>query len=224
MKRTLIPIVLTAVIFLTCGIDEYYYLPQVEVSNINARFYTEADIKIPPISLALYYYATGYTIFYRIYISESENVPNDIRDINPTLASDLNAFLYVTDPTNAFRNRKYYVLSFAEKNNSDMLPLTGGTLHINFSTSPGNPPYASLDNNTNISLHRDRAINVESPNLFFMNSLELRTSSGNVDVETHTGEYAYVSMYIVAVGQNPENFSQIYSKPTHISIFKLPNY
>jgi hypothetical protein len=49
----------------------------------------------------------------------------------------------------------------------------------------------------------------------------------NVDVTGQTGQsnqtYAYVSMYIIAVGYNNIDFQLIFSKPTHIGIFKLPD-
>ena len=50
---------------------------------------------------------------------------------------------------------------------------------------------------------------------------------GNKDVsglrDTPQEPHAYVSMYIVAVGYNNREFTRFFSKPTHISIFKLPN-
>ena len=42
-----------------------------------------------------------------------------------------------------------------------------------------------------------------------------KTSNGG------TGQYAYVSMYIVATGTD-ENYSQIFSRPTFIGIYQLP--
>jgi len=45
----------------------------------------------------------------------------------------------------------------------------------------------------------------------------------NMDVASGQVGHAYVAMYIVAVGQNPQNFSRIFGKPTFINIFILPN-
>ncbi|GBU27713.1 hypothetical protein R84B8_01252 [Treponema sp. R8-4-B8] len=67
---------------------------------------------------------------------------------------------------------------------------------------------------------------------YFRNSDDLKnytyaTSTINADVsgqqnDVNNQTQAYASMYIVAVGQNPGNFTRLYGKPTHINVFLLP--
>ncbi|MCL2720129.1 MAG: hypothetical protein FWD47_02175 [Treponema sp.] len=221
--------------FTSCGIEEYYFLPQVQELpgyNLINTVNTESNINIPPIP-SFYYYATGYIIFYRIYLSNhgagsSEN-PNLI---NPTLLSDINYFQPFTDPTNnssfigsnTFPNRRYYELT--------QINAAGGNLFIRFPTNIGEYPTLSLNGSAHVNLNRSSTIVSSRPegdrsfrNTSELNNNENATASINADVAPASGAtgHAYAAMYIVTVGQNPENFNRIYSKPTFISVFKLPN-
>jgi hypothetical protein len=232
---------------LTCGIDEYYYLPQVSQSRIRDKVMNNsATIDIP--SISDFYYATNYSIFYRIYIS-GQNVDaqiqtsNDIlSNINPDLWRDYSAIYPSTDPTNSsastsvstlFKNRNYFELELFNVTNiyDTVLSPNGGKLTLQFPAVIGEYPYATFNNESNLLLKRcSRDLISPVPDLYFLNSEDLNDSAKaiatiNADVAGRTGisqRYAYVSMYIVAVGLNPGLFTPIYSKPTHIGIFKLP--
>jgi hypothetical protein len=225
--------------FLSCGIDENYYLPQIPEGNIITALNTEAVVYLPPISDDKYYYAGSYTIFYRIYISNFlTESSTELSQISPSLASDYNFFSQITNPTNTsaitssntFRNRNYYEIEFEGTDIASILPKSGGTLRISFPTFLGDYPTASIDEGQEYRLSRSGQLISPEPrnDLYFRNTLELRiyenaNANINADVAGRIGEmqYAYVSMYIAAVGTNPDNFMPIYSKPTHISVFRL---
>ena len=103
-------------------------------------------------------------------------------------------------------------------------------MRLHFPAAPGYLPVANI-NGREFSLRRSSELISPEPDMFFRNSTELSditkaNSNINADVAVRSGiaiPYAYVSMYIVAIGLNPVGFTQIYSKPTHISIFRLPD-
>jgi len=232
---------------ITCGIDEYYYLPQVSEGGIRINLNTEAVIELEPITppgTGEYYYAVSYTIFYRIYTSNFlTSSSTDIAQISPILVSDYNFFSQYTNPTNTtsvtslntFRSRNYYELEFEGTDKVSILPKSGGTFRIRFPTSLWGEPTATLstlNDGQEYKLLRSSQLISPQPrdDLLFRNTPELRSYENindniNADVAGRTGEmqYSYVSMYIVASGVNPNNFTQIFSKPTHVSLFKLPD-
>jgi len=244
-KAACVILVISLAAFLSCGIDEYYYLPQVSEANITRTFNNDAVINFPRINQ--YYYATNYTIFYRIYISEHDTGFTDIQSqeqrnsISASLVSDFNALQSVTDPTittaipsiNTFSGRNYFRLELEEVDINNILSVNGGSLRLSFPTAQWGFPVAFLNNsNQEIRLRRSSELISLEPrgDPFFRNTADLSdyekaNSEINADVAGRNGasQHAYVSMYIVATGYNNELFSPIYSKPTHISIFKLPN-
>jgi len=235
--------------FTGCGLEEYYYLPQVPQTSITMSMNTNATIKLPSITAL---YARNYTIFYRIYISGFSTESSDVSQytsISSNLTSDYNSILPSTDPANTsantsilntFKNRNYFELGFDNEDSAKLLPAEGGTLTIRFPTQDGDYPVASLDilnNNEEFRLCRSSELLSSQPrlptgrpDLFFRNTPELSSftnaiSTVNADVAGRSGvqNHAYVSMYIVAEGYDNVNFTSIYSKPTHIGVFKLPN-
>ena len=236
------PAVLSALfLFFSCGIQEYYYLPQVPESYITSSLTDSATIRIPSIS-SEYYYATNYSIFYRIYIS-GENLTSiqttDMNSINPALTGDYTWFLGYTDTSstsvttlNTFKSRNYYEIELDGEAIADIFSKNGGTLRILFPTSPGSYPSVSLNGGAEIRLRRSGELTSPLPldDPFFRNTNELNNNANatnliNADVAAgRTGiaqRFAYVSMYIVARGK--DGFSSIFGKPTHINIFKLPD-
>jgi hypothetical protein len=242
-KPVIIIISIVYIIFLlSCGVEEYYYLPQVPESNNQTELNTNATLNIPPIPDD-YYYAGYYTIFYRIYVSNystQSSSSSEFSLISSNLSSDYNYLLPITNPVNTsatvsvntFKNRNFFELEFDGTDNVTMLPKTGGTLVINFPTSIGGIPTASIDNGENINIIRSsKLISPEPTNdLYFRNTAQLRdvanaNNNKNADVAGRAGEnmnYTYAAMYIVAVGTNPSNFTTVYSKPTFINVFRLP--
>jgi hypothetical protein len=245
MKHVLLPIILSIFIF-SCGIEEYFFLPQ-EVF-VQAAFATEATIEVQPIPSELYY-ARGFAIYYRIYISNTD-IPNvqehDRITINSTLHSDFNALEPFTNPTNntsvtnanTFRNRNYHELELENFNINNVISTDGGTFQIRFPNFPGDSPVLLTNPNTQEEISHDlfrnngSGIFFQEPDRSFFYTPELvektdipNNINNDVALRGNNREdmFAYVSMYIVAIGSNPQNFQPIFGKPTHINIFKLTN-
>ena len=206
-------------------------------------------------------YARGYSIYYRIYISDISidtiDTQSVMTTINPTLTSDWNHFSQFTNPinsqlptSNAFRIRNYDELQLEKFNINELLKdetLKGGiTFRLSFPPIIGEHPSlivpGRIEPNTSEVFSRNLLRNIgdgnnngiifdSKPDRIFFYSPELVSETNhtlgiNNDVALRSNNvlgHAYVSMYIVAVGSNPTNFSQIYSKPTHIGVLKLPD-
>jgi len=224
-------ILLVSFCFTACGIEEYYFLPQVEQNLIRGQLNTRAIANIPSIP-SEHYYATGYRVFYRIYLSGVDGGSLDTPNFSSSFISDYRAFESLRDPTNTssiptistFSNQRYYELDYP-------ISVNGGTLEFVFPNIINNP-YVTLNNGAPVDLKRNSEFvpSVDhNHELFFRNTTGLNeaadsASKKNMDVasSSQTG-HAYVAMYIVAVGQNPQSLTIIYGKPTFISVFKLPN-
>jgi len=245
MKRLRISVfilIVSTMSVVSCGVEEHYYLPQVPDGDINRTSNMEANINIPPISDDLYY-AAYYTIFYRIYPSEHNTLAfitqSYMSTISSSLASDFSYLSSVTDPTNTtsvpspgtFTDRKYFEVEFEGTNRSEKLSTSGGILRISFPAAVGGIPVVNINGEEFRLIRSNKLISPEPDDLYFRNTSELRdrekaNDNANADVAVHSGspQYTYVSMYIAAIGTNPTNFTQIISKPTHISVFRLTDF
>jgi len=244
MKGLKIVFVLSASLLLTtCGIYEYYFLPQVPHVQ---RPINVATADLPNITT---YNASGYTIFYRIYLSNS---PEDLGDlivnsnnrnlINPLLEADYSYFSNYTDPaktfittSSTFVSRSYFELQISPYNDPttpvlNVLPATGGNLSINF--GQGDQVFLTLNGGVEHTLSRSDQNKLHNilPDYFFRLREEMKQNSSislNIDVVNQTLSvplhHAYAMMFIVAVGTHPEEFNRIFSKPTLLNIFKLPS-
>ena len=245
------PVILASCLFLlTCGIDDYYYLPQLSENRITAQMNDRAEINIPSNFFTQNQadYASGFTIFYKIYISNLDiNAVNDINNYKDSnMYRDYNILYQYADPSNTtsitslttFSSRGFYELDLEgidirEKLLSISTLKNGITFKIQFPTRDGDKPYIEY-NGIEYSLLRstDRGAFNPKPDRYFRNTDDLKdsanaTSTINADVSgqqsaINSNDKAYASMYIVAIGQNPVNFNRLYSKPTHINIFLLP--
>jgi len=230
------------VFFTTCGLEEYYYLPQVPEINIKTVLNTSATINLPP--LTSFYYAQSYKIYYRIYISDLNTSSNEtavFNSISTTLASDYNAIYPNTDPTSTtsgtpadtlFNNRSYYELELDGADISNFLSISGGNIFISFPTRQGGYPVLSLNNGDQYRLKRSgKLISPKPADRYFQNTADLSApenanSNNNADVAGRYGlsrNYAYASMYVAAMGTDQSSFTPIFSKPTFISVFRLPD-
>jgi hypothetical protein len=228
---------LNAGLLTTCGIDEYYYLPQVPITNIQSEGNFSVTINIPSdLNDSSYYYASGYNIYYRIYTS---NHPTDSISegdhglINSSLKSDYEYFRPIADQTTAtlpsattFSGRKYYILEF---DSLTILPPGGGRLDILFPPSHPNIPNATFTPSGGSALTviplRSRNAMLD-PDQMFSNTDKLRYTDPDTNLDIAPGEegstLTYVAMYIVAFGTNPSTFSTIFSKPTFVGVFLFP--
>ena len=214
--------------YFSCGIEEYFYLPQVPVPE--RTFNTGATVYLPDkpgySSLGYYYYK----IYYRIYLSDNQNLlHNDSLGLFPASYSyDYNLIALYTNPSNMYTNSSinqffidlhYHELKFENQSNQTMMP-PNSTLTIMFPTGSGFPVASVYSGLQDILLQR--SISNPSSNLHFVNSFELSEYPIDSDVAAGDGSHAYVSMYIVAVGFDTVSFTEVYSKPTFINLFKLP--
>jgi len=254
MKRKKILLIFLTFIFLSCGIPEYLYIPQLMTSYIELSDTTAATIILPSSgssSINDLSYALGYLIYYRIYISDiditSTIYQSDMSRISQTLLNDYNSLRNYSDPsihtsvlgTTTFRNMNYYELEIENQSLGRLLEKSSDNkiIYIYFDNFPGVHPFLSLDN-IQYRLLRSKGgggfQNEFTPlpeNRFFFSSNDLNSyqnynsaTGTNLDVSVRSGvsSHAYTSMYIVAFGTD-ESFTRVFSKPTHIGVFKLPN-
>ncbi|MDR1868918.1 MAG: hypothetical protein LBQ82_02920 [Treponema sp.] len=240
--RKVIAVFFASLLVPSCGIEENYYLPQVPQNRITRTNNTEAVIILP--SLNQYNYAQNYIIYYKIYISGEDSIADiqtssERSNISSDLASDYSAINPYADPVSQsqsnvstiLKNRNYFELELDGADIKNSLPLSGGSVRIFFPTSAGEYPTLSYNDGQGIRFRRSRQLISPQPvgDPYFRNTNDLSNpensnSNINADVASRSGStgFAYASMYIVAVGLT-NDFKQIFSKPTHISIFKLPN-
>ncbi|GHV45150.1 hypothetical protein AGMMS49546_30340 [Spirochaetia bacterium] len=240
----------SAGVFLSCGIDEYYYLNPVPTGNIQVTLNERATIQLPGVSAN---YFTHFTIFYRIYISDYaapgqiQTSSTELSRINSALTADYAAIEpYTTNNTTTtntntssastlFRNRNYQVLTYHNAQNGntadDVISAQNTTLLIDF---PITAIYPYLTFNDNVwDLYRSTGNGSYSPvpNRYFLNYPELNNSAnasstvnGDVANNSVSGKrYTYISLYIVTTGLDQQTYTPIYSIPTHIGIFLLPD-
>jgi len=238
---------LSLMCLLSCGLESFYYLDYIPEGTITDN--TSAVIQLPPISAEGYSnYFINFTIFYRIYIS-GEGLSGTINTstlrnlINSALNSDFQSLYSLTDITsttvntsnleNTFFNRRYFKLVLEEEDIGKVLgrDSLGKTLGIRF---PGNEIPTLILDGVSYTLKRANSgqniiFSPEPENRYFLNHSDLNnpayvTNEINADVAANTRttpvRYTYVSMYIAAIGG--EFITTIFSQPTHIGIFRLP--
>jgi hypothetical protein len=234
---------------LSCGLEPFYYIDYIPEGTIQDNTY--ARIQLPPSSAEGYSsYFINFAIFYRIYISDFQlsgtiNTSTLRNQINSALNSDFQSLYPLTDITsttvntsnleNTFYNRRYFKLSLLEEDIGKVLgrDSLGKPLEILFSQLPGERPVLILDGDS-YTLQRANSGQgiIFSPlpdNRYFQNHSDLYNNANaineiNADTAANTKpdlRYTYVSMYIAAIGG--EFITPIFSQPTHIGIFRLPN-
>jgi hypothetical protein len=223
-KSSLLILAGLTVSFISCGIDDYIVLEQVTQSDVTVVLgNSRVTVRLPSQST----YFRNYEIYYRIYASgipiSGTIAESQLSGINSTLASDYNAIKPYTNPdTNTTTNvgsvltgRRYYTLD-------NSIPSNGFSIDFALTETITEPVLNSQP------LRRNSTLTNPQPNRSFLNHADLY-SAGNVnlngDVQTSstgTPMYTYVCMYIVATGVD-NNYSTIYSKPTFIGVFMLPD-
>ena len=232
---------------INCGLPSESYLPPVSISDITVTMTSSVTIRLPNISTTVYPYFTNYKLFYRIYISDRGDIDEPIAQDNPTLQGAINPTLRSnvsninTDPTNTaintttvsnyFRNYRFYELEL-EKGDMDTFLRTSGNLQIEFPLT-GSIPYAEKGSDR-YELLRSTGENLFQPvpeDRYLQNSSELNSSENanttkNADVQDNTSagtpRYTYILIYIVSSGFDPSNLNTIYSIPTYVGVFRLP--
>jgi hypothetical protein len=236
----------------SCGIETYKYLDPV-VSGIPMTLNTTAYVSLPGGQPNYFrYFIIYYRIYISDLPVPGAVDTGTMAQINPALYTDYNFFLSYTNsqstvaPTTmgaTFANRKYFPLELENASIESVLSSGGWTFTLDFSASKPSlvmgdlripePPY-----HQRIQLSRNtRNGNTPYANkYYFVNSDDINNSDHissdssrfNQDVQrndqaSNPKKYTYASMYILAHGLDDTNFTNIYSIPTFIGIFRLPD-
>jgi hypothetical protein len=232
----------------SCGIEDIPFIDPIPDGSITRMFNNRAVVRIPGDSPGATF--TNFAVFYRIYVSDTlqaTTVSTSIYStINSTLASDYNNFSgYIgsttqvnVDMDRVFQNRRYKYLVLEDPAINVIGTILsessfGQSLEFDFSSSKR--PTMTLGNNTYVLWRSDgNGLFSPRPDRYFVNSNELSIPDNindqiNADVVTKANlsgsdmRYTYVAMFIVAVGVNPSTYSNIYSTPSLIHVFLLPD-
>ncbi|GHV75957.1 hypothetical protein AGMMS49942_07780 [Spirochaetia bacterium] len=236
----------------SCGIEDYPYLDPVD-SGIPLRLNTTAFIRLPDFSGNIYFrtFVIYYRIYISGLSIPGTVSTSQMYQINSSLTSDYNAMLSYTDtsstttaPSNmgsVFSNRRYYTLALENASIDNVLGSAGGgVITLDFADTSGRPSLIIGDTRmpSNNPYARYRLFRYSesgfmrpyADNRYFVNSNDINNGAyintatyTNLDVQYNSASgYTYVSMYILAYGVD-SNFSNIYSTPTFIGVFRLPD-
>jgi hypothetical protein len=182
-------------------------------------------------------------------IIEIPSAPN-FSIINSTLASDYNQISpYISNSSmggssipGLFRNRNYFPLALEGENINRLLSISspvisppsilGKKVIINFGS--GTNPYLEVDSGPEYTLRRNDSSGFQLiPDAYFVNSDDIRNpiyinaTNINNDVadkpNVSSRSNSYVAMFIVATGFHPQTYAGLYSSPTFVGVFKLPD-
>jgi len=234
-------------LFGSCGIEDYPYINPIPQGNIVQTMNNRAVIRIPRDSPGTTF--TNFAVFYRIYVSDtllqSTTSTSSYSAINSTLASDysyFNGYINSTTQVNVnmdslFQNRGYKYLVLEDPNNNINTVLSESSLgqSLIFDFTSFKRPTMSLGSDTYVLWRSDGGgLFSPRPDRYFINTRELSSPDNinnqiNADVTNKANltagdmRYTYAAMFIVAVGINPASYSNIYSTPSLIHVFQIPD-
>ena len=242
----ILPVIISAFL-LTCGIEDYPYIYPIPTGNITQLMNSRVRIVIPNSNLGNMYF-TNFAIFYRIYISdiyEPSPSESNMNTINGTLHSDHsrvspyigNDNMASSSIASLFNGMRYYALELQEDSIDNVLSTSSFSkeLVIDFTQTPGSIPTLAIGTSQYYLYRSDGGGTFEllPENRYFVNSTELRRQSNiddphiNADVTDKANiterQYSYISMYIVAIGFDPQTYVQLYSSPAFAGVLCLPN-
>jgi hypothetical protein len=215
-----------------CGIDDEPYLSPVDPSNVLVS--TNSSARIGGMSASgESAYSPSYLLYYKIYISSVSEVGNISSDkmsgINSTLNSDYSGILpYTTLNTSniqvftptVFSNRNFYAMVIGS---AETLSAATTAITIDFASIPSLTP----NNGTAQTLYRSNGggsfIPLPENNRIFRNFNELRNTQNRDVAQGSGGVYSYCAVYVIKQGVNPNTLAPIYSAPTFIAVFRLPD-
>ena len=238
-------IAITAIVFLvsSCGLEEFPLVYPIPQSNIQSVMNNRAVVYVPSDNAGTTF--SHFAVFYRIYISNSlqaETSSASFPTINSVLVTDHNAIRPHIDSTTSlnvnfdafFTGRGFHHLSIAGHNINLVLSSSvfGSTLEFNFPSFT--EPTMSIGQTVYTLSRSERLSDPQPSSRLFINNDELRNPANidpviNGDVvdmpNIAAGErrYTYAAFYIVAVGINQATYSFIYSTPSLIHVFQLPD-
>ena len=225
------------ILFLSnCGIYDYPFIYPVPIGTITGELNTNVYINTGTDNIGNQYF-THYIIFYKIYISDTDN-SNPIENINSVLASDYSRINNISGSQSIggaaaydliTRSLRFSEISLEGTNIDIFLSNASNNINIDFTRDF---PSLSIDNINYYRLTRRHITSTSSNERYFLNNInQLRydiinniTNGENRDVQDNTSAtktYSHALMYIMASGMNTQNFVPVYSSPTYIGIFRL---
>ena len=240
-----VPIIqLVALLLLSCGLEDFPLIYPIPQSNIAQQMNNRSIVTIPDDNSGTTF--SHFAIFYRIYISNSDQA-STTSSVYPAISSvldaDHRAILPHIDSTTLlnqnmdafFTNRGFQYLELQDHRIDDVLSssILGARLEFDF---PSRRAPTMTVGSTVYTLWRSdgRGAYNPQPDRLFINDVDLWSSENlneatNRDVADMPGigsgdrRYIYVAMYIVGVGINVTTYSFIYSTPSLIHVFMLPD-
>jgi len=228
-----------------CGIEDYPFINPIPQGNIIRDMNNRAVVRVSSDSPGTTF--THFAVFYRIYVSDiplaSTASDSSYSAINPTLASDYGTFRGYIDSTTQvnvnmdtlFQGKNYKYLGLQDININTVLSSSALGQSIVFDFSSSKRPTLTLGNTSYVLLRSDGGgLFSPRPDRYFRNSRELWNPDNistqiNADVANKADltdsdmRYTYAAMFIVAVGINPASYSNIYSTPSLIHVFQIPD-
>ena len=227
----------------SCGLEIEVFLEPVQI--VSSTSINSVEIILPANPAPEFRF---YDIYYRIYLSDypltSVTVDSERNLINASLGSHYNTLDRYTIDDNispgtlamVFDNLKYYSISLRGAAGNERALSTvlfspaAGIIRLDFTAYKN----STLVDTSGISYDILRAVNFTSlpADRLLVYSNELGNGGYisnviNADIQNkssgvgETGQYAYISMYILASGID-NNYSRIISRPKHIGVFRLP--
>jgi hypothetical protein len=232
-KKPLFFLAFLPYIFISCGIDDEPYLEPVDASSVVVTSNTSARVTTDVAGEADY--SPSFLLYYKIYISsasESGTISSaDMSRINTTLGSDYSGIsTYTTlNTTNrpvftptVFSNRNFYPMIV----NSSETISDSGTIALNFENQPSRTiPSLELNGKTQTldrSTGGDSFVPLPENDRRFRNFPELQNTQNKDVAQGSGGDYSYCAVYIIKRGINSQTLAAIYSAPTFIAVFRLP--
>jgi hypothetical protein len=218
-----------------CGIDDAPYLSPVPLSDVQVSSNTTARVNLD--STGEDEYSPSFLLYYKIYISKESStstiLPDNMNSINATLGSNYRSILpYTTTSTSTpqiftptvFSGMKFYTMSVGSL---ESLPGETGSITIYFSNMNDEAMPSLAYYNKTGTLYRSTGGGSFTPlpenDRRFRNFTDLRDTQNNDVEQLSGGDYAYCAVYIIKRGINPNTLTSIYSAPTFVAVFRLPD-
>jgi hypothetical protein len=220
---------LLVVFLVSCGIDDEPYLAPVPPSNVAVSSNMSARVD----GLSNNSDEGEYLLYYKIYLSKesitSTIAPEAMSMINATLSSDYTGIRPYTplntstpqifSPT-VFSSRNFYAIQLGN------LGEAFSTLSITLDFANNTDPSLTLSSQARHILNRSDGGGTFTPvpsDRRFRNFSTLGNAQNRDVASTEGWSYSYCAVYIIRRGINPNTLTAVYSAPTFIAVFRLPN-
>jgi len=242
-KFELLLIILSALVFGSCGIDTYIYMEPISADSVTwDALNKKISFTLPSGQIQNYF--NEYIVYYRIYFSSTDKESltigiGDLSGISPQLYTDyyrINPYTTNSDSApvllqSLFENTmKYSKLTFGEQVvttsqlsiiNSAETPLdknsSGNLVVIDFNLKASNiiHPILSISGNNN------RILRTEVQGLVPSRDFIYSSNMAGEDVDGISNSYSYVAFYIVAKGTD-DSGSLVLSTATFLGVLQIP--